>query len=799
MDGVYNLRQLHQPSHCLLSNKTKVNISGLGTNVSIYCENFNIAILNSSNINIQNLKLMNCGYFVDGHINASYNAYTPSSYFGQNFRFFAMVYNSINATFCNVSMLNTLGYSMVFINVLGTVELVRVTVQNTTFENDPRCDGYNYNDNSGVDFLCSGAGVLFLYPNNETLDATGSTVLANINHCLFEGNKNIIPAKEFNSYRDLISSGFFRDSLPIIGAGCVTVYYGQSTYNVTTNILNSLFYNNNGTLTATVGIATFAGIYSKTNFDSCVFEDNGRVENVLNDASFRRSGIIFYYIRPLFIPGVSTTGNILQAEMLTIFNSSNFTMLGSNINGRFGGAIQIEKNSPDSVSVVVTIRQCNFVGNEAIAGSAIYAKDTAFYLSSDNTASNGRLSVNLENVNLHHNTLPPNGNIYHATGVIYFVNCQINLKCYEQCNFMHNQPSVIHGQNSAISVAGNLSLQHNKAASGGAMTLRNTVLYIKAGSSLFFSHNYAIISGGAITIRFFNTGIKVQDICPIQFFGVGLIRDYNALSSLNVNITFEENYVADNASLESINSNVFYLCMWYPGTSVGILSNENVPVVNSTRASVYRQILNFVPYHKVSEHLNIIAYTPCFCDNKGSFSDYVTLCLTGGTVNLSEPVIPGWTFSLNLTALTVVGDVGYSNSLSSFITEEGESLVLKDDQRQRSFSVNRTKCTVVDFTVFIKVNSRIPNTGLITLAVGFVQIFSVSFELVNCPFGYEMQETSTDKYGCVCDRFFFTENVRDDFQCTPGKIVRNDLQSWLSVVNNRLEYSEFCLPTYCNS
>lgn len=46
-------------------------------------------------------------------------------------------------------MLNTLEYSMVLMHVQRTVELVRVTVQNTTFENDPCCDGL-----SGVLAVC---------------------------------------------------------------------------------------------------------------------------------------------------------------------------------------------------------------------------------------------------------------------------------------------------------------------------------------------------------------------------------------------------------------------------------------------------------------------------------------------------------------------------------------------------------------------------------------------------------------------------------------------------------------------
>ena len=42
--------------------------------------------------------------------------------------------------------------------------------------------------------------------------------------------------------------------------------------------------------------------------------------------------------------------------------------------------------------------------------------------------------------------------------------------------------------------------------------------------------------------------------------------------------------------------------------------------------------------------------------------------------------------------------------------------------------------------------------------------------------------------------------IKDHFQCNSesGHIVRTDIQSWLSVINERVVYTKLCLPEYCN-
>jgi len=792
-EGDFSLTEQPQSSYCLLDSKVKVTISGTGNGTRITCSNFMLVVINSSNIVIQNLLFINCGHFVDESIKETYRTSSVYSYFGEQSRVFILLYNSVNISLRNIVMDKTLGYGVLSVNALGFVKLYNIMVVNTTFENDEKCMNYNYNV-KGANHLCSGSGIVFIYRNNGKRFNMDTVVM--IDNCVFENNKNAIPFKDFNDYASLINSGFFQKQLPIIGAASITFYYAQNEYNVTSSVFNSMFHNNNGTLTASVIIIAISSSTSRTIFDRCLFVDNNRQgSDSIKSQLYRQGGVAFYYLQ---LSEVATSNSIVAVEMFSMLRS-NFTQLGGSSGERLGVAIHLEKISPDYVSIIVTIKQCNFFSNEVSIGSAIYAKDTPFY-SSSNVLANGRLHVNLEDINVNSSIIPPGVNIYYTSGAIYFANCQVTLKCNELCKFMHNQVSVFYGQNGELSVIGNLSLRYNSAFLGGAIYLQNTVLYIEAGSTILISQNYAVKGGGGIYMRFPNTGFQAKDTCPIQFIGTNsLITDYDDLSTLNLTIIFEENYIGDNSSVESINANVFYLCTWYPGTSVGITMNLLVPVENNTRRSVYHEIFSFKSQN-VNNHVYIFALVSCPCNRDGNFSLNIPTCITGGTVSWSEPVVPGWTFSIDLTALTVVGDVGYSRSLSSSVSGENRSLVLKDDQLQRPFFVNRTTCTPVEFTVYLKANKSKPSYGLLTLEINLLEAIYINITLIDCPKGYKMQKSSDkERYGCVCDNFFTEKHVRGAFQCSPGAIIRKDMYSWLGIIQNDLEYMASCLPTHCNN
>ena len=186
-----------------------------------------------------------------------------------------------------------------------------------------------------------------------------------LNSCLFVNNINILPTTKYNEFLDVANTGYEEyDSVPLVGAACISIFYVQDTFNVTTAISNSEFYNNSGTFSASIIIAVDS-TKSRTVIENCTFYDSkGIYKSSSNDPT--TAGVYFINLERL-----STSQNTIgvKAEVLTVIRCT-FLYLA----GKMGVAFHIEKNSPNSILVVVKIEQCNFTGNAADSGSAIFCQ-----------------------------------------------------------------------------------------------------------------------------------------------------------------------------------------------------------------------------------------------------------------------------------------------------------------------------------------------------------------------------------------------------------------------------------------
>ena len=338
---------------------------------------------------------------------------------------------------------------------------------------------------------------------------------------------------------------------------------------------------------------------------------------------------------------------------------------------------------------------------------------------------------------------------------------------------------------------------------GGGLHLFNSVVFIQQYSELFFDKNHATANGGAINIIYTATDLQFPNACPIQFIGYSNATVFSLaeIGKLDLNITFVNNTARSLSRLESIYSDVFYLCAWYPNTLTQINLGITAPFINGMRPSVYREIFHFIPANTVNEHLSIEAYLPCPCDDNNTFN--AEYCLTADhNKTLGTIVIVGRSFTINLATLDVVGSLGYSiylsSKVSSFNTTD-EVLQLPSEQLSRVFNTNRS-CTPIDFTIY-SLRSTIPKVGILQLSI--VQVFNLNlyFNLVDeCPTGFSLHNAN-GLYACTCGEFFNKSPIKEDFQCdsVSGKITRIDVRSWLSVISDRVEYTRLCLPEYCNN
>ena len=803
--GQYNFTH-KQP--CLLQNKTSIKITGKSSDETVIkCqEPFNIMFMEIiREVIISNLTMDNCGNVVDDLTQEMVNnTANGSMYLGSGFRCAIMFYQVRDINISEFTMQNTLGYGIVAFNAIGKFIASKIKIENTTFENDPKCDGFDYNSNK-ANYICSGSGISIVYYDINELDFNNETKLnavLTIDQSNFTANRNFLPYEQLmNDYNNIFDTGFYQTSFPLLGAGSIGILYLQSTYDVNATITNSVFYNNNGTLSASIAIGSFSTIRGITHIKNCVFDDNNRISKSSSTTSVSfRGGISYQYLILKNAPiGSVNNMNPTMVEIVTVIQC-NFTRLG----GMLGAAFHIEKVSTDFQSLSFKIEQCNFSENEANIGSAVYAITGATLYNS--------LIINLVNVNAKNNVLLPGSTIQYRSsdfisGVFHCETCHMKFDCSINCEFFDNMPSVFYGHSAYLTISGKAIFINNTARYGGGLRLINTVAFIHQDSEVYFYKNHATENAGAINIDVISdTNTHYQDVCPIQFVGLSnasQITSVEDIDQFNINVTFEENTAMSLSMLESIFADVFYVCTWYENTAIQIDLGFSSPVINGTRQSVYHEIFNFVPASKVNEHLSILAYLPCPCDENNIFDTESCLNSTD-SLQLPTTVILGRSFTINLVALDVVGSVGYSSYLNSEVSSLNTTeniLQLPSNQLSRSFSVINRTCTPIDFRIYA-FQSIVPETGRGMLRLSILQNFylNLNFSFAECPIGFSLQIVD-ELYVCTCGEFFSKLPINKDFQCNTdsGQIKRLDIRSWLSVIDDRIEYTRLCLAEYCNN
>ena len=794
--GYYNLSQ--QP--CRLWNKTSITITGSSSNDTIIkCINgFSIKFYRIQSIVIRNLVMIGCG-------NVAFT--DDQAYFiGQYVFYFEGIVKNISIT--NIYMSNSVGYGIIIIsNYYGTpenIELSDVHITNTAVSD--HCIDYDY-DNNAANYSCSGSGIFILYDNQINKKCNVSTI--KIKNCSFVNNTNNLPRAKYNEFLGIANTGYKgNNQFPLVGASCISILDAQDNLNVTSEISNTRFYNNNGTFSASIALVVADSTKSKIAIENCTFDNNrGIYKSSGNDPT---TGGIYFINLGRVSTGKNTIG--VEAEVLTVVRS-NFM----NLAGTLGVAFHIEKNSPDSILVVIKIEQCNFTRNVADSGSAIFAKDRSSSLSY-RLVSRGSLNIVLTNINADYNVVLPNDTIENVTnnfitGIFHISNCLVMLTCDEQCHFQHNQPSVFYGHRSALRINGSVSFLNNTAIYGGAIRLIDTVLYISTNTTAHFVNNFAIVNGGAIKVEFAVTNIQSQDICPIQFVGLPpqqtiVDSNYTGIkTTMDIDVLFKGNHARNRSNdLESIYANVFYICSWYPDTSVLTQLGPNSEVGESgLRDAVYHEAFNY-GNDPILDHLNISAIVPCVCDDANNFSQNAVKCLENKPIDLLDKVIPGRPFVISVTSLDTVGSVGYSSQLvsSAYNVTSGQKFALNEIQTTRELSVGDQRCVKMDFTIYVhtKDESLLNATkGNLTLSVAIPRFITIPFNFVEkCPTGFVLSlDGINEQYACMCNAFL-TQDSNRGFSCdqSSGLIRPIRERSWLAAVNDDIQYVESCSPTLCD-
>ena len=603
-----------------------------------------MAFVNVTNLSIRNVVIDGCGFTgrdIDnmvGQLREIMNIFytIPSSV-----RISLLLGHCEDVLIDQVSVVNTKGFGLVGINVVGRSELINVSFFNNTNpgECDPSRNVFNPSPNELVNYDLLGGAAVFMYFDYlpSQIGYQGSPISSlSLKNCNFTFNSEC----SFAYLNLLRSPGSGESSLVtsigyiLGGSGALALALAQLEYGVTVNIASSLFYNN----TATFGGGSTITMFVGTNSTHVVFDDS----------TFDKSAIAFF-------------NDVRQPENATItnpnsFNRNNtFSVLNSNFTKSVeffaGSTLLVYSNYFSEVvsnSIRIFIDSCTFSENRATVGSAM-----AIYENKINSFSPG-MQVSIRDSHFINNKVITTNRdstitVSQSASTIDIRN--VNLTLYGSCSFVDNIGTGMKAESSVIGVNGNVTFLRNTGINGGALSLVTySYLIMNRNSSINFVDNVARIGGGAIYVN--ENGIASYLIggfvdCFIHFAYDNFIVCDNCsdLNSYGVFVKFQGNVAASTGSMVSGSSLV--TCPWA----------QKLRERDNFRRSVFEILANDFPnvfsFDQPPNNSMVVQSTAARLDIDYEYTDNMSI----------TEVFPGERFNLNISALD-----DFNQIISSVVT-----------------------------------------------------------------------------------------------------------------------------------
>ena len=702
----------------------------------------NFIFLNMSNFRVENIAITNCGREIPSDLPAYVN--NSHIYFGTGQKAVFLFGHVTNLTFESVIVNRSLGYSMVGMNLNGNIVLHNVTLTNTDNFRHPLCTP------QVSDLSCSGSGAVFV--NADPVE--GELLLSDTNFVVtestFERNQNIIPLQQFVYVFSSLRSSFTTEPLVLTGATGLSFYSLQRQYNVEVYVARSRFAYNTGYSGALA--MTAYNVIREVSFriDECDF-----IGNMAMVAS-RGGGMIL--IQVSYLDALQNYPNYPDDvyDILTVTRSKYVDN-----EAEYGGAVYIHSTPQNASDIRTTFDDITFSGNAARSGSAFAS------VAIQSTFVSRALHILLEDVQVVNNTFPSVLNTSNSTldnsAMLLFVitqNVTIAGRSYTRGgNFINNNPGVVLASGSNIYLKGHLNFENNYAFRGGAITVIDfSILFFHEGSTITFSRNRALSSGGAIYAESQGT----LDSCIIQFIGPNRISRVEDVPRLNLSIDFENNVASDAGN--SIFANPIYDCAYLPEASI-----FDPTTFVTAPGLIYSKIFHVTS--SVANGIQELSSRPerlCFCNNTEFKMEY---CFADIQPNIS--VIPGEEFTMYVVPVDKI-----NNPVSAVMFAELNTADIALSSAQTTQRLSGKICDEVTFQIHGMENG---NGNLNLYAVLGGQAITVQVTLEECPPGFSIG-LQRGLLKCICDEYVVRELSTS---CnTTSYTVKRPGNAWLGVIEH---------------
>ena len=737
-----------------------------------------LAFVNVTDLSIHNIVIDGCGFTgrdinnTVGRLREIVNIFyvVPSSV-----RISLLLGHCENVLMEQVSIINTKGFGLVSINVVGTSELISVNFFNNTNpgECNPSRNVFNPSPSELTNYDSLGGGAVFIYFDylSSQTRYQGSRSNLNLQNCNFTLNSecsliylNLLRSPGRGESSIVTNSGY-----SVGGSGALALALTQLEYGVTVTVASSVFYNNE----ATFGSGSTIAMFKETNnthvvFVNCTFDKSAVA--FFNDIRQPTNGINF-----------DNTPNSFNRNITFSVLNSNFT---NAVEVFAGSTLLIYSNYYSEIvsnSVNVFVDKCNFINNRATVGSAM-----AVYEYKINGFGQGmQLSIKnshfVENkvITENHNTMVA---VSQSASTVHIRNMNITL--YGNCSFVDNIGTGLKAESSVIGINGNITFLRNTGVNGGALSLVTySYLIMNKNSSIFFTQNEARIAGGAIYVN--ENGIVIGGYvdCFIHFAYDNFIVCDNCsdLNSYGVYIKFLGNVAAYTGSMVSGSS--LATCPWVQQLREKDKSNRSVFEI---LAEDYPSVFSF---DQPPNNSMVVQSTAAELSIDYNYTD--------DGLNVAE-VFPGQQFNLNISALDDFNQI-ISNVVTAFATTTDDSANNGSSLRpllgSTNFAVLETNhSTGIPVTILGSENQNISLVIYSTDSSARAQL-QLNITLLKCGFGFKFHSSNSS---CACDpRLLDTE---DGVFCdSETHTLTVDDGAWIGLFRGDIIVDRCLLFGYCRA
>ena len=720
----------------LLQDLTNITLEtdDIGNLAHVRCSNQNgesagLAFINVSQLSIRNIVIDGCGFtgkditstvtILNGIMNFFYNI--PISV-----QIAMLIGHCEHVEIERVSVMNTRGFGLVGINVIGRSELRNVQFFNNTNPGpcDPSQDIFSPSPDELQQYDSLGGAAVFMYfdylPESNSM-YRGSTFNLELNDCNFTLNSecslaylNLLRSPGRGESSLLTSTGY-----TLGGSGALAIVMAQLDYGVNLTTISSTFSQSSASFGSGSTVAFFTGIRNThVVFDRCKFDESAIV--FFNDVRQPMNNV--------------QPNNVFRRNVVFSVLNSNFT---DTTEVTAGSTLLIYSNYYTSVvnySINVYVDKCRFLRNRATVGSAItiyeykingFGEGIQVSIKDTHFMDNEVITGDSENVMV---AVSPSASTVNVRNV--------NLTLHGNCSFVDNIGTGLQAESSVVGINGNVTFLRNIGTNGGAMSLvLYSYLILNRNSSMYFIENQARSGGGAIYVN--ENG-----------FGSYLIGGY---VDCFLHFAYDNFVVCDNCS--DINS-------------YGVFLKFSNNVAGYTGSLVSGSSLVTCPWArqlKENDHLNrnvfeILAdeYPNVFHINQSQTSSNLVQSMSAQLVvedydrNRRIKVFPGQSFEISISALDDFDQI-ITNIITAFATADsskyrGRSLI--PVLGTTNFAVlESNRSTIVPVKILGEEDQNISLIISSTDSAGRAQK-RLNITLLSCGFGFTF---NTSNNTCSCD------------------------------------------------